>query len=282
MGTAVLLNLAAAQLAIAAPLLAAPAAPDCSTAGAAARAMARDSGSSPAITQRLDAAGTYTGLSVTIASRQEALNLPAESFVGQPAGDALIYTTSVSGNSEVHLVDLTLGCDALIARPSGTARSAILSPDGAAVYVHSVTYPDRADAGVARYALDGGAVDQELPPVPEDVRFGVTFGTQLGWSSDNATLSVQSCGIGSCRTRLLELATATVTTFDADGQGPIVGVTAHHLVTFAACDGLPCPVLSTDRQSGISSRISDEAWSAAVVGSEVRLSTAAGTVEVLQ
>ena len=41
MGTAALLSLAAAQLAVAAPLLGTSAATDCSTAGAAARAIAR-------------------------------------------------------------------------------------------------------------------------------------------------------------------------------------------------------------------------------------------------
>ena len=144
----------------------------------------------------------------------------------QPDGDALIYTTSIAGKSEVHLIDLASGCDALLARPAGTVRSAVLNPDGTAMYVHSVTYPNRTDAGVARYALDGSAQQQALPPISDDARFGLTFGTQLGWGSDETTLSVQSCGIESCRTRLLDAQSGAITTFDADGQGPIVGVTA--------------------------------------------------------
>jgi len=280
MGSVALLSLAAAQLAVAAPLFAASAATDCSTAGAAARAIARHLGSSPSITQRFDASGAFIGRTVTVPAHVSALSLPTESFVGQPNGDALIYTTSAAGKSEVHLVDLASGCDALIARPPGTVRSAILSPDGSALYVHSVSYPNRTDAGVARYVLDGSAPQQALAAITDDARFGLTFGTQLGWSSDEATLSVQSCGIDSCRTRLLDLGTGAITTFDDDGQGPIIGVTAQHLITFAACDGLPCPVLSIDRETGTTSGIADEAWSATLAGNAVRITAAAGTVEV--
>jgi hypothetical protein len=282
MGTAALLSLAAAQLAVAAPLFGTSAATDCSTAGAAARAIARKSGSSPTIAQRFDASGTYAGQTVTIATRQVALSLPAESFVGEADGDALIYTTSVAGKSEVHLIDLASGCDAVIARPVGTVRSAILNPDGTAIYVHSVTYPNRSDAGVARYALDWSAPQPAVPPAPDDAGFGLTFGTQLGWSSDDAALSVQSCGIEACRTRLLNLASGEITTFDSNGQGPIVGVTPGHLITFAACDGLPCPVVSIDRQTGATSVISNEAWAAALTGNVVNMSTAAGTLTVAQ
>lgn len=282
MGTAALLSLAAAQLAVAAPLFGTSAATDCSTAGAAARAMARQTGSSPSIAQRFDASGTYTGQTVTVATRPSALSLPAESFVGQASGDALIYSTSVAGKSEVHLIDLASGCDALINRPAGTVRSAILNPGGTAVYVHSVTYPNRSDAGVARYALDGSAPQPAMAPLPDDARFGLTFGTQLGWSSDGAALSVQSCGIESCRTRLLDVASGGITTFDGDGQGQIVGVTPRHVITFAACDGLPCPVVSVDRQTGATAYISDEAWAATLAGNFVTITTAAGTLTVAQ
>src|SRR5436190_2880152 len=119
MGTAALLTLAAAQLAAAAPLFMTSAATDCSTAGAAARAVARHVGLPPSVAQRLDATGTFAGRSLTISGRPGALTLPPESYVGQPDGDALIYTTSINGRSEVHLVDLGSGCDAVIVRPSG-------------------------------------------------------------------------------------------------------------------------------------------------------------------
>ena len=282
MGAAALISLAAAQLAVAAPLLGGSVATDCSTAGAAAQAIARQTSSSPSIAQRFDASGTYTGVTVTVATRPSALSLPAESFVAQAAGDALIYTTSVAGKSEVHLIDLASGCDALIARPVGTVRSAILNPDGTAVYVHSVTYPNRSDAGVARYALDGSAPQAQVPPLPDDARFGLTFGTQLGWSSDDAALFVQSCGIDSCRTRLLDLASGEITTFDGNGQGPIVGVTPRHLIAFAACDGLPCPVVSMDMQTGTIADIADEAWAATLTGNVVSITTATGTLTVSQ
>jgi hypothetical protein len=93
---------------------------------------------------------------------------------------------------------------------------------------------------------------------------------------------VQSCGIEACRTRLLNLASGEITTFDSNGQGPIVGVTPGHLITFAACDGLPCRVVSIDRQTGATSVISNEAWAAALTGNVVNMSTAAGTLTVAQ
>ena len=282
MGTAALLTLAAAQLAIAAPVLKTSAVTDCSLPGAAGRASARHQGSSPAVAQRFDSRGEFSGRAMSIAGRSSAISLPAESFVAQPLGDALVYTISTAGRSEVHLIDLASGCDALIARPAGVTRSAILDASGSAVYVHSVTFPGRSDAGVTRYALDGSPGQQVVPPLPDDARFGLTFGTQLGWSSEGSALFVQSCAIDACRTRLLDVASTGVVTFDADGQGPIVGVTPQHVVTFAECDGLPCAVLSIDRNNASISTVADEAWSATLVGNAVRITTAAGIVVVAE
>ena len=283
MGTAALISLAAAQLTAAAPLSRSAMA-DCSAPGAAARAVARHTGSPPVVAQKLDGRGEFIGrgLTFTAAGRQTAISLPPDSSVSDPSGDAVVYTRSVGGNSEVHLVDLGSGCDATIARPPGVARSAILDQVGASVYVHSVTFPARTDAGVGRYALDGGDAEVVVPPVPDDSRFGLTFGTQLGWSSDGGTLFVQSCGAQACRTRLLAPSSGQIATFDAPGQGQIVGLTARHLITYADCAGKPCAVLSTETASGVTTTLADEAWSAVLNGSTVTIETAAGNVEVPQ
>ena len=286
MGTAVLISLAAAQLAAAAPLFRTSAAADCSTAGAAARAMARHSAAAPSVTQKLDGRGEFSGRGLALAGRA-VLTLPVDLFVGQPAGDALVYTLSTGGRSEIHLVDMGAGCDTIVARPAGVARSAVLDPSGGAVYVHSVTFPARADAGVMRYATDGSAATQVVPSLADNARFGLNFATRLGWSSDGAALFVQSCGASQCRTRLLDVASGAIATYDGDGQGPVIGVSASHLVAYAACGGLPCAVLSIDRATGAESSLVDVAWSTtfAATGSGnavVRIETAAGTVEVPQ
>lgn len=282
MGAAALLSLAAAQLAVAAPLIGAAVATDCSAPGAAARAMSRQIGLAPVVAERFDSAGTYTGQSLGFAGRTAALTLPSDSFVADRNGDALIYTTSVSGKSEVHLVDLASGCDALIARPAGVVRSAILSPVGDAVYAHAVSYPGRDDDGVTRYSLDVGTAQRVVPPIADDPRFGPTFGTQLGWSTDGTALFVQSCAIESCRTRVLDVATTDIATYDADGQGPIIGVTAGHVITFGACGGVPCSVLSIDRTGSLTHTLTAEGWSATLSGGTLDIETATGTLEVAQ
>lgn len=296
MGTAALLSLAAAQLATAAafaPRLAATAqdASDCSSIpGVAARAVGRRSGGvPPVVQQKLDALGQFAGRNVIVSGvgRSLSISLPAESFVGAPAGDAVVYTSAIGGRSEVHVIDLAVGCDVILARPPGIVRSALLDPSGAAVYVHSVSNPARQDAGVSRYALDGSAVQLVVPPLPDDPRFGVTFGTQLGWSFDGGALFVQSCGADSCRTRLMDVASGGVSTYDGLGQSSIIGVTPAHVVTYGDCAGLPCSVVSIDRATHAATTLADEAWSASLAaggdGSAiVRIETTAGIVEVTQ
>jgi hypothetical protein len=283
MGTAVLISLAAAQLVSAAPLTRTTA-QDCAAPGAAARAAAHSSRASTNVAQRLDARGQFVGRGLTIsaAGRQTAVSLPPDSSISQPVGDALLYTTATGGASEIHLVDAASGCDAVIVRPSGVVRSAILDATQSAVYAHSVTFPARADAGVARYALDGSSTRQVVGPLPDDARFGATFGTQLGWSSDGRKLFVQSCGAVACRTRLLDVASGAVSMFDGPDQGQIIGVTAQHVIAFAACSGLPCAVQSIDIVSGAVTQLANEAWSADLDGSSLTISTAAGNLEVAQ
>jgi hypothetical protein len=283
MGTAALISLAAAQLASAAPLGSPVVSADCAAAGARAQAAARHIGLPAAISDRIDTSGVFLGRSISLdlPGRAIAITLPAESSVSPATGDALVYTRAIGGISEVHLVDLATGCDALLARPAGTARSAVLDPAATAVYVHGVTFPARSDAGVTRYALDGGAARLVVPPLPDDPRFGVTFGTQLGWSTDGTTLFVQSCGAQECRTRLLDTS-GSVQTVDSRGHGQIIGVTRAHLVTYAACPGLPCAAISRDLATGVETTLADEAWSASLNGTTLDIDTAGGNVEVAQ
>lgn len=287
MGTAVLLSIASSPLALAAPVLA----PVCGVGPAVvSNAVTRHGdGAQPVSGQLLSASGEFSGrsLSVSVPGRQALLSLPVESFIAQPRGDALAYTLMIDDTSEVHVIDLATACDQIVAGPTGIVRSAILDATGTNVFVHSVTNPARADAGVTRYALDGSAAQLVVPPLPDDARFGPTFGTLLGWSTDNATLFVQSCGLDQCRTRLLDPAGGTVSTYDTPGQGPIIGLTASHLVTYSNCAGLPCDVLSVDRTSGFQATLAMDAHSASMAvagnGSDiVRIETAAGTVEVTQ
>jgi len=296
MGTCALLSIAAVQIAAAAPFAEpAPAAAadgvNCPTAaGIASAAAARHTtGITTAVDATLDATGTYTGQTLTIsaAGGSTSISLPAESFVGTSSTDALVYTRVLNTKSEVHIIDVVTGCDAIVAKPAAIVRSAVLDPSAAAVYVHTVSNPARSDLGVMRYALDGSSTTQAVPPLPDDPAFGLTFGTQLGWSTDGTALFVQSCGAAQCRTRVLDVASNAISTFADGGQGSIVGLTPEHLVTFAAFDGSPCPVISIDRASGLTSVLAQDAISASIDDTasgtaEATITTTAGTTEVDQ
>lgn len=227
----------------------------------------------------LSAAGELTGqtLSLDAVAGAKSIELPAEAFVGEAVGDLLVYTTySGPTGSTIHLVDLATGCDEVAAAPAQIVRSAVLDPSGAALYVHSVSKVGRRDNGVARLDLASASSTPVMPPLaPNDV-FGLTFGTQLAWSIDGAALAVQSCGFAACRTRVLDLASGSIATFDEPGQGAFIALTKTHLVTYADCLGLPCAVLSTDLRTGAVISLANDARSVEVAPASVEVAPASG------
>jgi hypothetical protein len=215
------------------------------------------------------------------------IQLPAESFVGHRQGNAVVYTRSGGGRgSEVHLVDLATGCDTVIARPSVIARSAILSPDASAVYVHGVTPRSRADAGVVRYDLPTGNATEVVPALTSRSRLGRIFGTQMAWSLGSESLTVQSCGFAECLSRVLDVASGALRTVESAGQGALVGTTDSALVTYATCPGLPCAVIAHDISTGTRRVLSHEAFETGMRilpdgRASVSITTAEGLVEVV-
>lgn len=214
--------------------------------------------------------------------------LPAESFVGPAVGDVVVYTGhSAAAGSQVRALNLASGCDVRLAAPAEIVRSALIDPSASAVYVHSVTRADRADAGVLRYDLVTGKAAMVLPPLSAPDGFGPIFGTDLRWDVYGQALAVQSCGFSLCLTRVVDISSGKITTFDRPGQGAFIGLTREHLLTFAGCPGLPCAVLSADVVTGSVSVIADEAFSAGVKATDPEgtvfvIETAAGQLEVVQ
>lgn len=290
MGTAVLLSIASLP-AISNATRGAVAGPACpSDIGRAVASAARSRTSAAAavsVAGRVNELGHFAGRTLRIRTAQGTTvnrSLPAESFVGPALGGAVVYTQVTGGKSEVRVIDVATGCDMVIARPRGIVRSALLAPDGRAVYVHSVT-GDRRDMGVSRHSLGWRRSHAVVPPLSDDARFGPTFGTQLALSADGATLAVQSCAAFLCRTRLADLDSGAISTYD-EGHGALVGVTGSKLITFGLCPGLPCSVIATDRTTGEATVVADEAWSASLEsradGSALlSIETAAGPIEVL-
>jgi len=178
---------------------------------------------------------------------QVAVDLPAESFVGDAVDDLVVYTKYVlATGSQVRALDLVTGCDALLASPSEIVRSATLDPSGATLYVHSVKKSGRADAGVTRFDLASGSSTQVLSPLRPNERWGPIFGTELHFRPDGGALAVQSCGMSECITRVLDIRSGTVATYDDPGQGQFISLDGETLVTYAACGAMPCDVVSID------------------------------------
>lgn len=245
---------------------------------------------SSSIRGQLNAEGELIGRSLTAqsgAGQPLVVMLPTESFVGRPSGDLVVYTryTSTAG-SEVRALNPVTQCDTRLATPSEIVRSAVLDKTASALFVHSVTRANRADAGIVRYVLQSGSAARVVAPLQSSEVFGPIFGTDLRWSVDGDALAVQSCGFHACLTRVLDLWTGSVSEYATPGQGAFIALTQDHLVTFAACGGLPCDVLSTDLASGVVAVLASDASDvqSRQVGSSASLTiqTSAGQVEVIQ
>jgi len=162
----------------------------------------------------------------------------------------------------------------------------VLDTTATAAFVHSVSRASRADAGVVRYELQSGNAAQVLPPLSPPDDFGPIFGTDLRWSVDGIALAVQSCGLAACLTRIFNLWTGSITQFAAPGQGAFVALSSEHLVTYAACGGLPCDILSTDLDTGevtvLASNAVDVQATASGSAAKLTIQTPLAQIEVVQ
>ncbi len=199
-----------------------------------------------------------------------------------------MYTRYSAGpGSEVRALNLATGCDVRLAAPAEIVRSALIDPSASSVYVHSVTRAGRVDAGILRYDLVTGKASMVVPALRAPDGFGPIFGTDLRWDVHGRALAVQSCGFSTCLTRVVDVASGEMATFDGPGQGAFIGLTGEHLVTFASCPGMPCAVLSTDLVNGAVAVIAEEAYSAVVKSTSaeitvISIETIAGHREVVQ
>jgi hypothetical protein len=245
---------------------------------------------SASVRGQLNTQGELVGRSLTAQSGTNAplsVALPVESFVGRPSGDLVVYTRHApTTGSEVRALNPLTRCDVRLATPAEIVRSAVLDKTATALFVHSVTRAARADAGVIRYELQSGSSAQVISPVQPSAEVGQIFGTDLRWSVDGKSLAVQSCGFSACLTRVLDLWTGSIAEYAAAGQGGFVALSAEHLVTYAACGGLPCDVLSTDLDTGavvvLATNAIDVSTAASGSTAMLTIQTTAGEIEVVQ
>lgn len=200
-----------------------------------------------------------------------AVDLPAESFAAGPYGRIVLAGSDDGASSRLQAIDVASGCAWTIGVERTVIRRATIDPTGATVYETRVDRISRADLGVWQRSIDGvGPARQVLGALAPDGRFGRTFSTEFSWDLAGDRLAVQACGEVACRTRIISPRGGPVTTLDVPDLGPLIGLDGDMAVTYEACRGLPCPIVSTDLRTGTRQSLAPAA------GLAVLLSTAAG------
>jgi len=176
--------------------------------------------------------------------------LPPESFVDGPIGRIVLVGSDDGTVSRLRALDVESGCAWAIATERDVIRRATMDADGGHIYETRVDRATRADLGVWLRPLDGGPARRILDPLPVDARFGRTFSTDLRWDVAGDRLAIQSCGEVACRTRIITRSGRLAATLEAPDLGVLVGFDEDRVVTYGACRGLPCPIVSTDVLTG--------------------------------
>jgi len=179
------------------------------------------------------------------------LDLAAESFAAGPFGRVVLVGSDDGATSRLEALDVASGCSWAIAEERSVIRRATIDLAGSAIYEVRVDRATRADLGVWLRPTDGRVPARRiLGPLAPDPRFGRTFSTEFAWDLAGDRLAVQSCGEVACRTRIISPLGGPPRTLDAPDLGPLVGLDGDRVVTYEACRGLPCPIVSIDLTSG--------------------------------
>lgn len=194
------------------------------------------------------------------------LDLPGESFAAGPFGGTILVGSDDGATSQLLALDVAAGCTWLLDQDSAVIRRATIDPTGRDVYEMRVDRATRADLGIWRRPVDGrGPTRRVLPAPAADGRFGRTWSTELSWDLAGGRLAVQSCGAAACRTRIVDPDKGAVVSLDAPDLGTLLGVAGDTVVTYEACRGLPCPIVSTDVRTGMRHVLAEAAGTAVVV-----------------
>lgn len=220
---------------------------------------------------RLDHAGALQGQRLALGVDGDrsswTMDLPAESFAAGPFGRAVLVGSDDGSASRLEVADVAGECSWAVAQESDVIRRATIDPTGTTIYEMRVDRATRADLGIWSRPLDGSSpAVRVLEPIAADDRFGRTFATELGWELSRSKLAVQSCGEAACRTRVFDPTTGNVQTVARPDLGVLVGFEGDVLVTYAACPGLPCPIVGTDLTTGTRSVLTDAGAVAVMVG----------------
>jgi hypothetical protein len=219
---------------------------------------------------RLDRDGLLAGQTLTLGLDGESggrvSELPAESFAAGPFGQVVLVGADDGNVSSLQALDIATGCTWPIATERSVIRRATIDPTGTTVFEMRVDRVTRADLGIWSRPMDGHLpVRQVLPAPAADGRFGRTWSTEFAWDLEGDKLAVQSCGEVACRTRVIDPGGGPIVLLDAPDLGALVGFDGNRLVSYAACRGLPCPIVSTDLATGHRVTLASTAGPAVVV-----------------
>jgi hypothetical protein len=194
------------------------------------------------------------------------LDLAREAFAAGPFGAVVVVGSDDGTTSRVQAVNVASGCAWPIADEPNVIRRATVDQAGTFIYEMRVDRATRADLGIWRRRIDGSeAARQILDAPPPDDRFGRTFSTDFTWDAAGDRLAVQSCGELACRIRVIAPGGGPTVTIDDQDLGPILGLDGDLAVTYAACRGLPCPIIATDLWTGDRRELTPAAGLAVVI-----------------
>lgn len=217
---------------------------------------------------QLDGSGTLTGRKLFVgrgSTPTAAQDLPVESFVSGPVGGRLVVVADDGATSQVRLVSAVAGCGTVIHGTSSVVRTAVIDPSDGSVLAHLVDRGTRADLGTWRIAPGGSntsaastaSADSEArliaPPLGDLAAVvGTVWATDLRLDGGAGHLAVQSCADLGCLTRIFDLRNlaAPPVVIRGTDEGPMLGFPGPNLVTWAACPGYPCAILSWDLATG--------------------------------
>jgi len=180
----------------------------------------------------------------------DAAELVSESFAAGPHGRIVLVGSDDGTTSRLVAFDVAGACAWTITEERDVIRRATIDRSGTRLYETRVDRATRADLGVWLRPLDGGPARRVLPPLAPDTRYGRTFSTEFAWDVDGDRLAVQSCGEVACRTRVVEPVGGSPVTVDDPDLGTLVGLVGDLVVSYGACRGMPCPIVSTDLVTG--------------------------------
>lgn len=219
---------------------------------------------------RLDRRGALQGQRLALGIDGErssrVVDLPPESFAAGPFGGIVLVGSDDGAASRLEAVHVADGCAWPVAVEADVIRRATIDPAGETVYEFRVDRLTRADLGIWARPLDGRApAVQVLEPIEPDDRFGRTFATEFSWDVAGASLAVSSCGESACRIRVVDPSTGGYRSVAEPDLGTVVGLAGDVLVSYAACAGLPCPIIATDIASGERTFLTEDGSSAVTV-----------------